>query len=235
MLFDLRRPGRRRTIKAIYLGLALLLGGGLVLFGIGSDTGSGGLVDALQEQGGGSSATESLDNQIKTQLRKVRANPEDAAAWAQLAVARFQRANVDGLTQEGTYTEDGKRRLGLAAQAWERHLALDPERPNVRAATLMVQAYGPNGLEQLDKAVKAKQIVTAADGSPSSNQYVQLAQLAYLAGDDRVGDLAAERAVDLAAADERKELRTALESLKTQAAAQAAQRATTTPSGAGGS
>ena len=32
MLFDLRGRGRRRVVQVVYLGLALLLGGGLVLF-----------------------------------------------------------------------------------------------------------------------------------------------------------------------------------------------------------
>ena len=31
MLFDLRGSGRRTTVKAVYLTLALLMGGGLVL------------------------------------------------------------------------------------------------------------------------------------------------------------------------------------------------------------
>jgi len=48
MLFDLRGSGRRRVIKVVYLTLALLLGGGLVLFGIGGDV-SGGLVDAITQ------------------------------------------------------------------------------------------------------------------------------------------------------------------------------------------
>jgi hypothetical protein len=46
MLFDLRGRGRRRTVQVIYLSLAILMGGGLVLFGIGGAT-SGGLVDAI--------------------------------------------------------------------------------------------------------------------------------------------------------------------------------------------
>ena len=49
MLFDLRGRGRRRTVQSIYLGLAILMGGGLVLFGIGG-TSSGGLLDAIKEQ-----------------------------------------------------------------------------------------------------------------------------------------------------------------------------------------
>ena len=50
MLFDLRGRGRRRTVQAIYLSLAILMGGGLVLFGIGSDQ-SGGIVDAVVGEG----------------------------------------------------------------------------------------------------------------------------------------------------------------------------------------
>ena len=55
MLFDLRGRGRRRTVQTIYLTLAILLGGGLVLFGIGGSV-SGGLFDALGLTGGGSEA-----------------------------------------------------------------------------------------------------------------------------------------------------------------------------------
>ena len=218
MLFDLRGRGRRRTVQAIYLSLAILMGGGLVLFGIGSDQ-SGGLVDAFTDDAqSGGSAAESVNKRIDAQLAKVRVNPKDGNAWAQLAILRFQRAGIDGVAQDGSYTEDGKRRLALATQAWERHLALDPKQPNLRAANLMVQAY--QGIDELPKAVRAKQLVTAAEEPPSSNLYQQLAALAYQAGDNRVGDLAATRAVDLAPADERKELRTALQTYKTQVAAQ---------------
>ena len=226
MLFDLRGRGKRRTVQVIYLSLAILMGGGLVLFGIGSDQ-SGGLVDAFSDdaqQGG--SATESVDKRIEAQLRKLRVNPKDADAHAQLAILRFQRAGIDGISQDGSYTDAGKRRLRLAASAWERHLALEPKRPNLRAANLMVQAY--QGVDDLPKAVRAKQLVTAAEKPPSSNLYQQLAALAYQAGDDRLGDLAATRAVDLAPPDQRKDLKTALETFKTQAAAQAAQGAATT-------
>ena len=230
MLFDLRGRGRRRTVQAIYLSLAILMGGGLVLFGIGSDQ-SGGLFDAFSEQNTGGSATEAVDNRIDNQLARTRANPQDAAAWANLAIARFQRAGIDGITQDGTYTDDGKRRLRLAAQAWERHLALEPEQPSVRAANLMVQAYGANGINELKKAVQALQIVTQAEDPPTSNLYARLAALAYQAGETRTGDLAATRAVDLAPAADRKQLRTTLDALKKLAAADAAQQAAPAPGG----
>jgi hypothetical protein len=220
MLFDLRGRGRRRTVQAIYLSLAILMGGGLVLFGIGSDQ-SGGLFDAFSGEGsGGTSATESIDRRIKSALAATKADPRDPKPWAELAVLRFQRAGVDGIAADGTYTADGKRRLHLAADAWERHLALEPEQPSVRAANLMAQVYGPGGLAELPKAVRAKQIVTAAEKPPSSNLYAQLAQLAYQAGEMRTGDLAAARAVDLAAKGDREELQAALKALKTTAGQQ---------------
>ncbi len=51
MLFDLRGRGRRRTVKIVYITLALLMGGGLVLFGIGGGGAmQGGLVDAITGQ-----------------------------------------------------------------------------------------------------------------------------------------------------------------------------------------
>src|SRR4051794_3039567 len=55
MLFDLRGR-RRRLIQAIYLMLAVLIGGGLVLFGIGGNVG-GGLVDAISGNSGNSSGS----------------------------------------------------------------------------------------------------------------------------------------------------------------------------------
>ena len=47
MLFDLRSAGRRRTVKIVYLGLALLMFVGFVGFSIGSSGLSGGIVDAI--------------------------------------------------------------------------------------------------------------------------------------------------------------------------------------------
>ena len=118
MLFDLRGRGRRRTVQAIYLSLAILMGGGLVLFGIGSNTSGGGIVDAVVGEGsGGDSATETLDKRIKARYAKTRADADASpAAWAELARLRFQRASIDGIAADDlTYTEKGKARLTLAA------------------------------------------------------------------------------------------------------------------------
>ena len=45
MLFDLRSAGRRRTVKGVYLGLALLMFVGFVGFSVGSSGLSGGASD----------------------------------------------------------------------------------------------------------------------------------------------------------------------------------------------
>jgi hypothetical protein len=226
MLFDLRGRGRRRSIQAIYLSLAILMGGGLVLFGIGSDQ-QGGIVDAVVgEEGSGESATETLDNRIKAALDKTKATPREPTVWAELARLRYQRAGLDGLAADDiTYTAAGKQKLALAADAWERHLALDPKQPNVRVAQVMVQAYGQGGLAEPLKAMRAMQVVTAAEDPPSSNLFRQLAQLAYQAGEIRIGDLAADRAVDLAPDNDKKAVRALMTQLKSSAAGQSAQQA----------
>jgi hypothetical protein len=230
MLFDLRGRGRRRTVQAIYLSLAVLMGGGLVLFGIGSSS-SGGLFDAISGNSGGTSATSAIDKRIDTAITATRTRPKDPAPWATLASLRFQRAGIDELTTAGTYTDAGLARLRLASSAWERHLALSPKQPDVRTAKFMVQAYEANALNDLPKALRAKEIVTDATKPPSSNLYAQLAELAYRANDTRTADLAADRAVRLAAPKDRKALRTALDGLKASAQTQQTPGATTTPTG----
>lgn len=227
MLFDLRGRGRRRTVQAIYLSLAILMGGGLVLFGIGS-TQSGGLFDALSGNSGGQSATAGIDKRIERTVAETKARPRDPQPWAQLASLRFQRAGIDGIAADGRYTEGGLKRLRLASQAWERHLALAPKQPDVRAAKFMVQAYDTPALNQPEKGVRAMQIVTADAKPPNSNLYAQLAALAYRAHDLRTAQLAGDRAISLAPKDQRKALRSALDTLKTQATSPQAGQATTT-------
>ena len=76
MLFDLRGR-RRRAVQATYLTLAVLMGGGLVLFGIGGGT-SGGIVDAITGNGSGGSADTSLDKRIESQEMTVTLGPAPA-------------------------------------------------------------------------------------------------------------------------------------------------------------
>jgi len=210
MLFDLRGRGRRKTVQVIYLTLAILMGGGLVLFGIGGAT-SGGLIDAFQGGGGGGN---DVPKQNAEKAREaVQARPRDAVAWAKLAQAELQLAPRD---VNGNFTPEAADELRAADRAWQRHLALDPAKVDDAVAAQMVNAYAA-GLNDPKKAVDAQEIVVNAR-EPSSGQFAVLAQLAYAAGQTRKGDLAAKRALELAPKDQRAQLKSALDDAKTSAA-----------------
>src|SRR5215216_421578 len=126
MLFDLRGSGRRRTVKIVYVTLAFLMGGGLVLFGIGGGGAlSGGLVDAITESSGGD-GTDRVRNEEQKATAAARANPKDAALWAAAARARFNLANSgDNVnTSTGEFTDSGLSELRSAVRAWEEHVKL---------------------------------------------------------------------------------------------------------------
>ena len=238
MLFDLRGKGRRRTVQVIYLSLAILMGGGLVLFGIGGAT-SGGLFDAFNSGSGGggsSDATAAIERTETTAQAATEANPKDAAAWARLVKARFQLAGAnEGVDANGAWTAAGKKRLVPVEQAWNSYVALEPDPPDDTVAGYMVQAFAPSGLDKPDQAVRALEMIidvrggSDADDTTRSNLYTQLAVYAYAANQMRKGDLAADRAVSLAAESERKLLRENLANAKAQAVQNEASKAATTP------
>ncbi|MFL5820003.1 MAG: tetratricopeptide repeat protein [Solirubrobacteraceae bacterium] len=218
MLFDLRGRGRRRTVQGIYVTLAVLMGGGLVLFGIGGSV-SGGLFDAIgltNHEGGQAGGNDALTRLERQAERRVRNNPRDAAGWAMLTRTRFELAgqgeNYDQRTS--TFSPKGRRQLTRASQAWERYLALDPPHDDVNVARLMVQAYSPTGLNRPAGGVRAAEIV--ADAQPSPQTYFQLALYAYAAGQTRKGDLAGRRAVELAPRDQRPGVQTQVRAAKRQ-------------------
>jgi hypothetical protein len=235
MLFDLRGRGRRRTVQVIYLSLAILMGGGLVLFGIGGSV-SGGLFDAFNDQSNNNSGTEALERSVTTAQAATQADPQDAAAWASLVKARFQLAGTgDGLDENtGAFTAAGKRRLAGVEQAWDRYVALNPDPPDDTVAGFMVQAFSAAGLDKPDKAVRALEMIIDVRGDTvseesRSNLYSQLAVYAYEARQNRKGDLAADRAVELANPAERKTLREQLANAKAAAVADQASEASTAP------
>jgi|SRR5215217_3340561 len=218
MLFDLRGSGRRTTIKIVYVTLALLMGGGLVLFGIGGDV-SGGLVDAITGSSG-STGTERFEDREKQAARQAQARPQDPAAWAALTRARFQLAGAELDSTTGAFSDEGKAQLARAADAWQRYLELDPKKPDDSLASLMVQAYSPAALNKPVEMVRAQEIVVEA--RPTSATFANLAVFAYQAGQTRKGDLARGRALDEADKDERNSLKAQLDQAKAQAGAAAA-------------
>jgi hypothetical protein len=232
MLFDLRSAGRRRTVKLVYLGLALLMFVGFVGFSIGSSGLSGGIVDAITGNNGGGGngadvATKRLQTRIDTAARRTRTSPSDPAAWAALSRAHLQIASVgDNFDPaKSDYTASGKRQLAAAGQAWNKYVALNPKKPDEGLARQMIQAF--LSLNQPAKAVSAQEIVTQLE--PTQQTFTNLALLAYQAGQTRKGDLAANKAVSLAPKSQRKTLKTQLQSVKSQAQIQQIQKAQPTP------
>ncbi|CAA9498119.1 MAG: hypothetical protein AVDCRST_MAG65-2414 [uncultured Solirubrobacteraceae bacterium] len=213
MLFDLRSPGRRNAIKVVYVTLALLMGGGLVLFGIGGEV-SGGVVDALTGSNRGDDGSDRFREREEQALTATRADARDAAAWGELARARFQLASVgENFDPEtNTFTAAGKTKLRQATEAWEKHVEV-ADKPDDRLAATMAQAYVE--LDQPAKAAEAQEIITEA--RPKAGAFAQLAVYAYAAGQTRRGDLARDRALELTDRDQRDDLRAQLDQARTQA------------------
>ena len=216
MLFDLRGKGRRRTIKVIYVGLAFLMGGGLVLLGIGSDVGGGGLLNAIT----GAPSTDTGEKRYRKQAADAAAatkrNPQDAKAWRDLTRARILVAGSGNRLngQTGEYNAEGKERLKLAVSSWEKYLELDDPDTEEKAslASRMVQTFVALG--DFTQAARAQEII--AEDRDSVGAYAQLAVLSYQAGQTRKGDLATKKALEKAPDDEREALKGQLESAKSQ-------------------
>jgi hypothetical protein len=224
MLFDLRGRGRRRTVQAIYLSLAVLMGGGLVLFGIGGNT-SGGLLDAIKGGSGGSSGN-SYTKQVKQLDQRLRLHPNDRGALLQLTRVNFQAATVAGDNYDqttGQYTAKGKAILAQADSAWQRYLATNPPKPDGNVANLMVTAYA--SLNEPAKAVDALEDVIAQQGD-SAALYARLSILAYEAGQIRKSTLAQVKAESLAPKSQKTIVRQEITAAKQQIDAQRLGQAT---------
>ena len=212
MLFDLRSRGRRRTVQVIYFGLALLIGAGLVLFGIGTGSGGGGLFGGLSSNPS-TSNNQAIDQQTRSAIRAVQHDPHSAQAWASLVQARWSAAgtgsNFNNTTQ--TYSASGKHQLRLATQAWERYRTLTSA-PSSGVATLAARAY--TTISDWNGAATAWEYVANAEPTAPS-PFVCLAATAYAAKQTRKGDLAAAQAVSLAPKLQRLQLKQQLTAAKT--------------------
>jgi hypothetical protein len=195
MLFDLRSRGRRRSVQVIYAGLAVLMFGGLVLFGVGAGGGGGGLLNAFT--GGGSSGAQNqvVSQALRNAEKRARDNPSSESAWAQLIQAQYVEAsqgnNIDSAT--GTYTSAGKQLLADATRSWQHYLTL-AKRPDPGIAILAARAHAQ--LAQYAGAANAWEMYTLAEPSTVKG-FVCLAAASYAAGEKRKGGLAAARALSL--------------------------------------
>jgi hypothetical protein len=212
MLFDLRSRGRRRTVQVVYLGLAIVFGLGLILFGVGTGSG-GGLLNAFTGGGSSNNQTSAISQQEKTAEGQTKAHPTDPAAWSSLINARW--ASASGASEQTTagtqYTAKGKQELIGTTQAWQRYLTLTKQ-PDPNLATLAARAYAALG--EYPGAADAWE--TEAQASPGQAKgYACLALSAYAAKQTRKGDLAKAKALALTPKASRKQLSTAIDAAKT--------------------
>ena len=149
MLFDLKGK-RKRLVQVVYVTLAILFGGGLVLFGVGGNV-SGGL--STPSSGDGQRGHDrSSATAWSAPSAARRADPDDAEARLALvrAAATASPHPPEGSDAEtGALTDRGQQAIIEVAQAWERYLRLKPEkidseRRRVRGARIR----GAAGLRQ---------------------------------------------------------------------------------------
>jgi hypothetical protein len=213
MLFDLRSRGRRRTVQFVYLGLALLMGGGLVLFGVGAGNGNGGLLNAFTGGGSSNSSNGAISAQERAAEKKTRLAPNDPAAWSALISARWSNASSGSNynSSTGAFTPAGKKELAAIGTDWQRYQSLT-KKPDPGLATLAARAYAH--ASNYSAAAAAWEIASAANPGAASG-YECLAANAYAAKQTRKGDLALAKALSLLPKLQRSTLKSQVQAAKT--------------------
>ncbi len=200
-------------MQVIYLGLALLMLFGLVLFGVGAGNGFGGLLNAFTNNGSGNGQTQVVSQQVKSALKATKDDPSNADAWASLVQAQYIAANegTDYNSTTGVFDAAGKRMLADATQSWQRYLSLT-KKPSPDVAILAARAYAQ--LAQYAGEAGAWEAYTL--GQPNvAKGFECLAASAYAAKQTRKAQLAAAKAISLAPTVERLTLKQELEAAKT--------------------
>jgi hypothetical protein len=227
MLFDLKGK-RRRTVQGVYLGLAILMGAGLVVFGIGSSV-SGGLGDLFKGGNGQNQAEQGIQKKIDAATTTLKTNPSNQAALAQIVRGEYQLATASADPNTSEFTKDSRDNLLRATAAWARYEKA-AEKPDPSLGRLVIQAY--DGLGRLTPnaqdakpywsgAADAAEIV--ATSKPTAQNYVVLVQYASLAGQTRKADLAGKQAIKLAPKSQKKAAQQAVKQAKAAPTTQAQQ------------
>jgi hypothetical protein len=211
MLFDLRGRGRRRTVRIVYSGLALLFLLGFVGFGVGGGFGGsgsgGGVLEAVfggSENGNGPN----YEAQVKRARKLTVQQPNNPSAWSGLIHALLLQAGSgeNYNSNENVFTTKAQPQLKEISAAWQRYLKLEPHHPSSEIAAEALRVYtSPGGVNEPAQAVKAIKI-EIADRAPSASLYYDLALLSYQAKDKTEGDRASKKAIALAPSSEKKVL-----------------------------
>ena len=213
MLFDLRGH-RRRAVQTTYVILAVLMGGGLVLFGIGGS--SGGILDAITgNNSSGSNVNDQLQKRIDSEKERLAASPTNAAVLAELVRLNYQAAVSQQPSGSSAFPEDAKDELRAAAAYWDRYVKAKDGEPSPDLARFAYTIFGTTGLNQPDKAKDAVRVIAAQ--ANDSQTYLLLVQTATAAGDKCTAQLAAQKAIDLAPKGQRKQVEKVVKQMQSAA------------------
>jgi hypothetical protein len=215
VLFDLQSPRRRRVVRVVFGGLAIIFAISFVFLGVG--TGGGGFSFSDLFGGGSSSSSTAFDSDIETAQAKLAANPNDTATLATLVQLQYSAANSN-IDPSGAPTSDAVDHLREAADAWNKYVKASKGdlNPNTAAYALNVFDFlaridfskartdtsTADALTDVNAAVddwksaaQAQQVrIEKLPKVVNSNSYATLAQYLYLAGDTQGGDQAAAQA-----------------------------------------
>jgi hypothetical protein len=215
VLFDLQSPRRRRVVRVVFGGLALIFAISFVFLGVG--TGGGGFSFSDLFGGGSGSTSTAFDSDIKAADAKVAVNPNDTVALGDLVRLHYSAANSN-TSSNGAPTSDGVQHLREAADAWNKYVKatkgnLSPgvavyalnvfdllariDFSQARSDTSTTEALTDVNAAVDDWKSAAQAVQVRIDKQPktvNANSYLTLAQYLYLAGDTKGGDQAAAQA-----------------------------------------
>ena len=131
----------------MYLGLAMILGGGLVLFGVGAGNGVGGLLNAFTGNGSGNAQSQAISQQEKNALKATQLNPNDAAAWGDAGQRPLDRRRHRQQLQQldGTFSAGGQAGAGGDHRRLAALRVADQEARSQPGPVLAARAYGNLG------------------------------------------------------------------------------------------
>jgi hypothetical protein len=201
-------------VQVVYVGLALLFLVGFVGFGVGVGSGGGGLFEGIFG-GREGSAGNGNGKQLAAAEARIKKHPNEAAAWAALVEARFRASDSSEFYDEekAQFTSKGKEQLTKIVADWNRYLALKPKALGLTVSNDMIRVFGKEGLSEPAESVALLQQLIPTT-TPSARLYGLLAEAGYQAKNLSVGDLAAQKAVQLSPASERQRVKAYMAALK---------------------
>jgi hypothetical protein len=223
VLFDLQSPRRRRVVRVVFGGLAVIFAISFVFLGVGTGGGGFSFSDLFGGDSGGSSSS-AFDDDIETAQQQLQANPNDTAALARLVQLHYSAANANA-DENGVPTSDGVEQLRLAADSWNKYVKQSKGNIDATPAVYALNTFdllarldfssartdtsATEALTDINAAVddwksaaQAQQVlIDKQPNKATSNSYSTLAQYLYLAGDTQAADQAVAKAKAFKGAD----------------------------------